>query len=67
MENNTENPPTFPDLDTRIVGEGMTETIRQSGMTLRDYLAAKAMEAMLTSPDLMEIVTGQEIHDNSAL
>ena len=30
------------------------------GMTLRDYFAAKAMQAMLASPELMVVVTASE-------
>jgi hypothetical protein len=30
------------------------------GMTLRDYFAAKAMQAMLASPELMVVVTADQ-------
>jgi hypothetical protein len=30
------------------------------GMTLRDYFAAKAMQAMLTSPEFLVVVTADE-------
>ncbi len=30
------------------------------GMTMRDYFAAKAMQAMLTSPEFMVVVTADE-------
>lgn len=32
-----------------------------SGMTLRDYFAAKAMQANLTNPELMKVVTSSEV------
>lgn len=31
------------------------------GMDLRDYFAAKAMQAMLASPELMVVVTASEV------
>jgi len=31
------------------------------GMTLRDYFAAKAMQANLTNPELMKVVTSSEV------
>jgi hypothetical protein len=38
----------------------------QDGMDLRDYFAAKAMQAMLASPELLVIVTADEVlGDNS--
>jgi len=39
--------------------------IRQAGMTLRDYFANSAMQASLTSPELMEVVTAKEIGEGS--
>jgi len=39
--------------------------IRKSEMTLRDYFANSAMQASLTSPELMEIVTIKDIQDSS--
>ncbi len=30
------------------------------GMTMRDYFAAKAMQAMLTSPEFMVVVTADQ-------
>ena len=32
----------------------------ETGMTLRDYFAAKAMQAMLTSPEFMVVVTADQ-------
>jgi hypothetical protein len=34
--------------------------IEHNGMTLRDYFAAKAMQAMLTSPEFLVVVTADE-------
>jgi hypothetical protein len=31
------------------------------GMTLRDYFAANAMQANLTNPELMKVVTSSEV------
>lgn len=33
----------------------------EKGMTLRDYFAAKAMQANLTNPELMKVVTSSEV------
>jgi len=41
---NTNNPSAFP-----IVG---ANTVRSEGMTLRDYFAAKAMQAMIGNPNI---------------
>jgi len=43
------NPPAFP-----VPFEWNNELIQYVGMTLRDYFAAKAMQAILTSPSWME-------------
>lgn len=37
------------------------------GMTLRDYFAAKAMQAMQASPELMQIITSEEVKDKTYL
>jgi hypothetical protein len=34
---------------------------KNNGMDLRDYFAAKAMQAMLASPELMVVVTASEV------
>lgn len=51
LENNKkpENPPAFPDLAVIKSGDNFTQQIRQSGMTLRDYFAAKAMNGLISS------------------
>jgi len=36
------------------------------GMTLRDYFAAKAMQAMLASPELMVVVTADQVLGENA-
>ena len=34
--------------------------LNQDGMTLRDYFAAKAMQAMLSSPEFLVVVTADQ-------
>lgn len=46
------NPPAFPN-DVKPINE-------RAGMTLRDYFAAKAMQAMLTSPEFLVVVTADQ-------
>ena len=41
-------------------------TLSYSGMTLRDYFAAKAMQAMLASPELMVVVTADQVLGENA-
>ena len=36
------------------------------GMTLRDYFAAKAMQAMLSSPELLVVVTADQLVGENA-
>ena len=36
-------------------------TIGQNGMSLRDYFAAKAMQAMLSSPNCPKLVDDEEL------
>jgi hypothetical protein len=36
------------------------------GMTLRDYFAAKAMQAMLSSPEFLVVVTADQAIGNNA-
>jgi arginase family enzyme len=43
-----------------------TESEMQYGMTLRDYFANSAMQANLTSPELMEVVSIKQIEDKTA-
>lgn len=42
-----------------------SEFPRNPGMTLRNYFAAKAMQAMHTNPDLLQVVTSRSILDGS--
>ena len=42
--------PAFPQVDLKDA-YGMLVPDRQSGMTLRDWFAGKAMQAYLTAPD----------------
>jgi len=39
---------------------------QHNGMTLRDYLANSAMQASLTSPELMQVVSKKGLQDGSA-
>jgi hypothetical protein len=49
---NKDNPPAFP---TGIITDGKGMIIGGSnGMTLRDYFAAKAMQAFISSPSLKD-------------
>jgi hypothetical protein len=48
------NPPAFPNVSIRTK-EG-TEIYGDSGMSLRDYMAAKAMQGMLADPSTPEIM-----------
>jgi hypothetical protein len=57
-ETKPENPPAFPtQWDSRHQPESTTEF----GMTLRDYFAAKAMQGLLTSPQMYE-----DVNDNKS-
>ena len=40
--------------------------IINQGMTLRDYFAAKAMNAMMASPELMVVVTADQVLGENA-
>ena len=42
-----------------VCDKGWAETQMLQGMTLRDYFAAKAMQAVLTSPTLMAAVVSK--------
>jgi hypothetical protein len=44
-----------------MTGEEDVVVDPQQGMTLRDYFAAKAMQANLTNPELMKVVTSSEV------
>lgn len=49
--NTPDNPPAFPHF---IPGDERYATIRESGMTLRDYFAAKAMQGYCTCPSTVD-------------
>ena len=53
------NPPAFPHT-VEYRGSDCGGIIPHGGMTLRDYFAAKAMQAMLTSPEFLVVVTADE-------
>jgi hypothetical protein len=53
------NKPAFPQPD--FVTDGSTEIQGDSGMDLRDYFAAKAMEGMLLKHVITEINSRQKI------
>jgi len=57
-EKKTSNPQAFP-MST-------IDGFSQDGMTLRDYFANSAMQAMTTSPELMEVVSEKSIKDATA-
>ena len=57
--------PAFPfQVDFPIEQGKMTEY--HWGMTLRDYFAAKAMQAMLSSPEFLVVVTADQAIGNNA-
>jgi len=56
MEDNIENPQAFPEL---MHDPNSVLYYQVSGMTLRDYFAAKAMQAVITLGTKMK--TGQEV------
>ena len=39
----------------------MAQNWHRDGMNLRDYFAAKAMQASMASPELMKVVTSHEV------
>ena len=45
----------FPMVFEKIVGEGMKEINIQKGITIRDYFAAKAMQAIIGKSDDVSI------------
>ena len=51
MSNNTGGP-AFPKPD--MVDDGALISQGSTGMTLRDYFAGKAMQALITGPDVMD-------------
>jgi hypothetical protein len=53
------NQPAFP-VGLEAFGEDKT------GMTLRDYFAAKALQAMLSSPEFLVVVTADQAIGNNA-
>ena len=65
QEKKPSNPSAFPISETDYL-RYTDELPNWAGMTLRDYFANSAMQAMTTSPELMEIVSVQSIHDGSA-
>jgi len=48
------NPPAFPAQGYSTFGGQGLNMVYAEGMTLRDYFAAKAIQAILTSPSWME-------------
>ena len=62
MNNTNTGGPAFPGkqkalaIQTEHIGIASEYEIEHNGMTLRDYFAAKAMQAVLTSPILMAAV-----------
>lgn len=54
--------PAFPTVEFRDNG-GFSIS---GGMTLRDYFAAKALEGMTASPELMKVITSLDIENSTA-
>ena len=57
------NTPAFPQVDLKD-SYGMLVPDRQSGMTLRDYFAAKAMQGLIACP--MQPQSGPEMYARDA-
>ena len=53
------NEPAFP-VFSYVNADGETHDVSLKGMTLRDYFAAKAMQAMLSSPEFLVVVTADQ-------
>jgi Tfp pilus assembly protein PilN len=53
------NEPAFP-VPSYVNADGETHDVSLKGMTLRDYFAAKAMQAMLSSPEFLVVVTADQ-------
>ena len=64
--------PAFPGEQQALLIKSEHKEIAQqykhycNGMTLRDYFAAKAMQAMLASPELMVVVTADQVLGENA-
>lgn len=54
----------FPSISNKRMqdSDGFWFTPGSEGMDLRDYFAAKAMQAMLTNPEFLNVVTKEEIN-----
>jgi Tfp pilus assembly protein PilN len=57
--------PAFP-VPSYVNKDGETHDVEFKGMTLRDYFAAKAMQAMLSSPEFLVVVTVDQAIGNNA-
>lgn len=44
-----------------VCDKGWAETQKLQGMTLRDYFAAKAMQSLITSPNVRPMITDGEV------
>lgn len=64
MENKPNNPQAFPTVNPNY-DNNWNKDYYNNGMTLRDYFANSAMQANLTNPDLMEIVSEKSIQDGT--
>ena len=56
-----QNQPAFP-----VAFKWGKELSQYNGMTLRDYFAAKALQAMLSSPEFLVVVTADQAIGNNA-
>ena len=59
-----DNPPAFPNSGATIPSSLDYQDFQ--GMTLRDYFAAKALQAMLSSPEFLVVVTADQAIGNNA-
>jgi hypothetical protein len=60
MNNKDTSGPAFPVHPDMAAQLGCVPSSSDAGMTLRDYFAAKAMQAMLSSPEFLVVVTADQ-------
>ncbi len=54
------NEPAFP-VPSYVNADGETHDVSFQGMTLRDYFAAKAMQALITAPNVRPMIEDGEV------
>jgi hypothetical protein len=54
----------FPNLQLTVSEMGQVRAINEinTGMDLRDYFAAQAMQGMLSNPEFLQVVTKEEVN-----